>query len=311
MEQFIRYNSQVVSAKWSEESSTWTVQVKNGPAYESEVLVNAGGILNNPQLPNIKGLEGFRGPLLHTAAWDSSVNLHGKRVAIIGSGASAIQLLPQIQPQCSKINIFIRTPSWISPPIALPDGNKANYNYKTDEKESFRHDSESYLHDRKNLEKQFNEMFHAFFKKAPAQDNLRNKFEARMREIIIDESLQKHLIPSFEAGCRRINPGEQYLVALQEPNVDPVFEPIECISPNGVVSGGKEYDVEILVAATGFNTTFRPRFPIIGRDGVNLQDLWADHPVSYFGTGVSGFPNYFTFLGPNTPISNGSLIGMI
>lgn len=131
-----------------------------------------------------------------------------------------------------------------------------------------------------------------------------------MKELIPDEALQKKLIPSFEAGCRRINPGEQYLVALQKTNVRAIFEPIEEITADGVmVSGGTEYPADILIAATGFDTTFRPRFPIIGRDGLDLRDLWYSHPTSYMGIGVSGFPNYLTFLGPNTPISNGSLMG--
>lgn len=152
--------------------------------------------------------------------------------------------------------------------------------------------------------------FLAFFKKSPEQRKLKAQYESRMKELIPDEQLRKKLIPPFEAGCRRINPGEQYLVALQKPNVRPIFESIEKITATGVVlSGGIEQPADILIAATGFDTTFRPRFPIIGRDGVNLQDLWHDEPTSYMGTGVSGFPNYLTFLGPNTPISNGSLMG--
>lgn len=131
-----------------------------------------------------------------------------------------------------------------------------------------------------------------------------------MRELITDRHLQNKLIPSFEAGCRRINPGEQYLVALQKSNVQAIFDPIEEITATGVVvSGDVEHPADVLIAATGFDTTFRPRFPIIGRDGLNMQDLWRSDPASYMGIGVAGFPNYLTFLGPNTPISNGSLMG--
>lgn len=155
-----------------------------------------------------------------------------------------------------------------------------------------------------------NGKFLAFFKKTPEQKELKAQFESRMRELITDKALQKKLIPSFEAGCRRINPGEQYLVALQKPNVRANFDPIEKITATGVVvSGGVEHPADVLIAATGFDTTFRPRFPIIGRDGLNLQDLWHSDPTSYMGIGVAGFPNYLTFLGPNTPISNGSLMG--
>ena len=153
-------------------------------------------------------------------------------------------------------------------------------------------------------------MFGAFKRDGSEQVALRARFEGRMKFLIQDEELQKKLIPSFEAGCRRINPGEDYLLALQEANVSPIFYPIREIVPHGVVTrDGEIHEVDILIAATGFNTSFRPRFPIIGLDGANLQDLWGKNPISYFGIAVSGFPNYLMFLGPNTPISNGSLMG--
>ncbi|KAF4810222.1 FAD-binding monooxygenase moxY [Colletotrichum siamense] len=311
LKRFIKFNTKVTKAQWSEVSSTWTVEVENGSIYEAEVLFNAGGILNNIQMPNITGIDTFAGPILHTADWDSSVDLKGKRIGVIGAGASAVQLLPQIQPTATKVTAFIRTPSWISPPVALPEADRPSYSYDDGEKIRFRENDAEYLEDRKRLEAQFNGMFDAFFKASPQQRDLRERFESRMRSLIRDVALQERLIPKFEAGCRRINPGEQYLLTLQEPNVEPVFEIIEKITATGIVAGGVDYPVDVLIAATGFNTTFRPRFPIIGRDGKNLQEVWSESPTSYCGTGVSGFPNYMIFLGPNTPISNGSLMGPI
>ncbi|KAJ9144148.1 Monooxygenase [Pleurostoma richardsiae] len=311
LEHFIHYSSRVVSAQWLEEPGIWTVQVENGPSVESEILVNASGILNHPQLPDIEGLSNFAGPLLHTASWDSSVDLKGKRVAVIGSGASAVQLLPEIQPLSSQVHVFIRTPSWITRPLGMPIPDATNYTYKENEKDGFRLNEEAYLKIRKSFEADSNGQFRAFFKGSTEQEDVRAKFETRMKTLIHDEDLQRKLIPSFEAGCRRINPGEQFLVALQQPNVQPVFDRIDKITPHGVVAAVTEYPADILVAATGFNTSFRPRFPIIGRNNVNLQDIWAEEPVSYWGTGVAGFPNYLIFLGPNTPISNGSLMGSL
>lgn len=284
---------------------------ESGESIESEILVNAGGILNNYQMPDIKGLETFKGKLLHTAAWDSSVDFQGKKVAMIGSGASAVQVLPQIQPLCDKVSVFIRTPSWISPPFVKANvgAESSNYVYTETEKSLLRKNEQHYIDMRKEVEDQFNGMFDAFFKATPEQNDMRNRFEARMKTLIKDEELQRNLIPSFEAGCRRINPGEQFLVSIQEANVQPVFDAIEGVTQNGIVAGGKEHPADILVAATGFNTSFRPRFPIYGKGGANLQDVWATDPASYMGTGVSGFPNYLIYLGPNTPISNGSLMG--
>ncbi|KAL4884967.1 FAD/NAD(P)-binding domain-containing protein [Aspergillus karnatakaensis] len=307
---FISYNSQVVHAQWHQIRGLWTIKIKDHGVVESEILINAGGILNNPQMPDIPGLENFKGPLLHTAAWNESVDLQGKRVAIIGAGASAVQLLPKIQPLVEHADIYIRTPSWISPPVALPEGVSKFHIYSDEEKAVFRADPEGYVSMRKGLEDQFNEMFGAFSKDSPEQRSLRARFEKTMKSLIKDEELQRNLIPRFEAGCRRVNPGEEYLVALQEANVRPIFKPIREITRDAVVmEDGDVNEAEVLIAATGFNTSFRPRFPIIGAQGANLQDLWETNPVSYFGIAVSGFPNYLMFLGPNTPISNGSLMG--
>jgi cation diffusion facilitator CzcD-associated flavoprotein CzcO len=311
LEQFITYNTKVIRAQWSEESHTWTVETEGGEIVESDILVNAGGILNDPQIPAIDGYSSFSGPQMHTAAWDSSVDLTNKRIAVIGAGASAIQMLPQIQPLAKRIDIYIRTPSWITPPVAAPSPDVTNHAYSEEEKDAFRWDEKSYLRTRKEMERHFNGAFRTFMKNSDQQQEMRISLETSMKALIADESLQSKLIPSFEVGCRRINPGEPYLAALQKSNVQPLFDRIEKISPAGVVVAGVEHPADILIAATGFNTSFLPRFPIIGRNDVNLQDLWSKEPVSYMGTGVAGFPNYLVFLGPNTPISNGSLIGQI
>lgn len=252
--------------------------------------------------------------MLHTAAWDNTVDLRQKRVAIIGAGASAIQLLPQLQKVCSRIDTYIRTPSWICEPVGLPAGHDSkdlNPKYSQQDMDRYREDPAYYLETRKWLETQFNNMYGAMFKGSKEQQDIRNRFEGRMKQLIQSKALQDKLIPSFEVGCRRINPGEGYLVALQESNVQPVFDPIDEITTSGIVAADNHREVDAIVLATGFDTSFRPRFPIVGRNSVDLQELWSSTPVSFMGTGVSGFPNYMIFLGPNTPISNGSLMGKI
>ena len=335
LERFIRYNSAVLHAQWNAERAVWIVDVQNHGSVESEILINAGGILNHPQMPQIDGVSSFGGPLLHTACWDRSVDLRGKRVAVIGAGASAIQLIPQIQRYCRKVDVYIRTPSWISPPAvpvlrvaaaAHQQGPQAqlaaeqNHEYRKDEMDHFRRRSDAYLETRKEMDNQLNGKFKTFFKKSPEQRSARAQFEERMKQLIPDRELQRRLIPAFEVGCRRINPGEAYLEALQKDNVEPIFEPIREIVADGLIleqlgnystnHSCVHRPADILIAATGFNTTFRPRIPIIGLNGVNLQDQWASDPVSYMGLAVAGYPNYLMFLGPNTPISNGSLMGM-
>ncbi|GKT95034.1 hypothetical protein Ct61P_12884 [Colletotrichum tofieldiae] len=277
LEKNISYNSKVVEARWQEEKGTWSVKVEGLDAmgeYESDILVNAGGILNNFQMPDIPGLSEFAGPVIHTAAWDDKIDLVGKRVAIIGAGASAVQLLPAIQPLCSSVDIYIRTPSWICPPVGLPPGSVDNPSYTPAERHRFRKDAEYSLRMRKDMETEFNNMFAAFFKDSQEQNDMREEYRRYMTSLISDPDLQVQLIPSFEAGCRRINPSAPYLVALQKSNVHPVFDPITRIDENGVVltssekqQEGERRPVDILISATGFDTSFRPRFPIIGRAG--------------------------------------------
>lgn len=312
LDTYIQYNSKVEGAVWDEHRSRWSVTVEGRGIFECDVLVNAGGILNNPSFPDLKNLDSFEGQLAHTAAWDPNIDGKNKRVAIIGAGASAIQTLPEMQSVASHVDIYIRTPSWITGPAGARFHGDQNHVYSEKEKARFRDDLEYSLRIRKEMEASFNCMYPAFFKGSNEQREWRTKLEDHMRELIHSEHLQRHLIPSFEAGCRRTSPGELYLAALQKDNVEPLFTPIQEVTPSGIRDyNGIERPVDIIIAATGFDTSFRPRFPILGRDRIDLRDLWKTDPISYCGLAVSGFPNYLIFLGPNTPIANGSLMGAL
>ncbi|KAK6369588.1 hypothetical protein LTS17_009494 [Exophiala oligosperma] len=307
----ISFKSIVNKASWNEGNSTWTVSVENQGDFECDILINGGGILNNIQYPKIKGLETFKGCLLHTAAWDESVDLQGKRVAIIGAGASAIQTLPVIQKAAKHVDIYIRTPSWIAPPAGENFNAEKNHIYTSEEKKRFRDDPAYSAATRKEMEIGFNKIFKAFVKGSKEQLEFRTLLETGMKARLPDRRMQEKLIPKFEAGCRRISPGYPYLEALQQHNVEALFDPIDEVTGTGIVAGEQHREVDVVIAATGFDTSFRPRFPISGRGGVDLQKLWDSDPAGYFGLAVSGFPNYLMFLGPNTPISNGSLMGTL
>ncbi|KAK4937228.1 hypothetical protein LTR10_022060 [Elasticomyces elasticus] len=312
LERFMKFNSKVEEAVWNNDCSRWSVKIEGGQRHESEILVNACGILNNPNWPELRGLDAFKGVVAHTAAWDSRIDVTGKRVAIVGAGASAIQVLPALQKQASHIDMYIRTPSWITPPAGGQFINDHNHTYSGEEIERFTQDPEYSLQVRKEMEASFNGMYKAFLKGSLQQHELRTKLEDRMRQLILSEDLQKRLIPHFEAGCRRLNPGERYLEALQQDNVEPIFESVGEVTPDGIQdNSGTSRPVDVVIFATGFDTSFRPRFPIVGTNGVDLRELWKDEPSSYCGLAVSGFPNHLIFLGPNTPISNGSLMGTL
>jgi cation diffusion facilitator CzcD-associated flavoprotein CzcO len=302
----------VEKAVWNAECSRWTLTIDGGREYESEILINASGILNNPKFPELDGLESFGGEIVHTAAWDKRVNVTGKRLAIVGAGASAIQVLPALQKDADHVDIYIRTPSWITPPSGASFSTEHNHTYTPDEKAQFVEDDEYSLRVRKEMEASFNAMFGAFVKGSEKQHEMRSRIERRMKELVRCVDLQQKLIPTFEAGCRRLNPGERYLEALQQENVTPIFESIQTVTSDGIQDfSGKVRPADVLIAATGFDTSFRPRFPILGSGGRDLRELWKDEPASYCGLAVSGFPNYLIFLGPNTPISNGSLMGIL
>jgi cation diffusion facilitator CzcD-associated flavoprotein CzcO len=307
------FNSTVTKAQWNEGTSTWTVSVADQGEFESEILFNAGGILNHFQLPSISGLDTFKGPVIHTANWDEGTDLRAKRVAIIGAGASAIQTLPAIRTQVKNVDVYIRTPSWIMGQVLesmAPAG--PGMSYTEAEQSKFRDDPVFSLAIRKEMEAASNRVLKAFVRGSPEQIELRARLETRMRELVPDSALQASLIPEFDVGCRRLSPGEPYLEALQQPNVSPVFDSIDHVTADGIItSNGTLHPADVIIAATGFNTSFCPRFPILGRDGKDLRDLWAADPIAYCGLAVSGFPNYLIFLGPNTPIGNGTVMGTL
>ncbi|EUC39912.1 hypothetical protein COCMIDRAFT_31044 [Bipolaris oryzae ATCC 44560] len=301
----VEFKTSVKRCIWIEQERRWLVDTEHNGVLETgrraDILINAAGILNHYQYPNIAGLEGFRGPIMHTADWDHSVNLVGKDVSIIGSGASAIQVIPQIQPLVKRLLVYIRTPSWIT---KLPESFSATENCSINT-------TDDYLQRCKMLESYYNRLFPVFFRNSETQIRERQEMALWMESHITDPTLRKSLIPEYELGCRRISPGEPFLRALQEPNVKCIFSPIETCHPDGLQTAEGVEASDVIVAATGFNTSFCPRFPLVGQNGVDLRVLWKDNPASYMGLGCAGFPNYLSMLGPNCPVANGSLIGSL
>jgi cation diffusion facilitator CzcD-associated flavoprotein CzcO len=165
---------------------------------------------------------------------------------------------------------------------------------------------------RKNVERGLNGQFGIFLKDTMVNNETEEYMRGQMKEKLQNEYLEKRLIPDWKVGCRRLTPGVGYLEALGKDNVQTVYGEITKITERGCVcDDGKEYPVDVLICATGFNTSFKPRFPLIGPDGRNLQDVWAGEAKSYFGVAAAGFPNYMIFLGPNCPIGNGPVLSAI
>jgi len=309
---YIKTSHQVTGATWDEQLSGWRLKVRDltsGNEVEDwcDILINASGILNNWRWPAIPGLFDYKGKLLHTANWDESVQLEGKHIGLIGNGSSGIQVLPTVQPKVKHVTTFIREPTWVSPIQGLEQ-----HVFTPQERHDFAHKPGALTSYRKQIETGLNGQFGLFLKGSTVNNSTHDYMVDQMKQKINDDQLITKLIPEWSVGCRRLTPGVGYLESLTKDNVTVVYGEIEKITERGCVcDDGNEYPVDVLICATGFDTTFKPRFPLIGPTGKNLQDEWAKEPRSYLGIAAAEFPNYMMFLGPNCPIGNGPVLSAI
>lgn len=299
LDERVRLNSKVVSTVWDDQRAKWLVEVQTPHGIEHDVvdlLINGSGLLNKRKWPDIKGLDTFKGQLLHSAAW-SDTDWTGKRVAVIGNGASALQIVPQMQPAAAKIVNYVRNPTWVAANFAAeltPEGK--NFAYSEAQKARFRDDADAFYEMRHEMEHTFNHFFYTLFKDSPQQRDAAAATEATMRERLgHDEELCAKLIPSWHLGCRRLSPGDGYLEALRADNAEVVFGEVDEINERGI--GDREYDV--IVCATGFDVSFAPSWDMGGR---------ACRGEAYFGVCTPHLPNYFMFNGPNSPVGHGNLL---
>ncbi|KAF1809387.1 FAD/NAD(P)-binding domain-containing protein [Eremomyces bilateralis CBS 781.70] len=312
LHQYIKPLHEVSGAYWNEKQAGYDVHIKDLNAGTEivdscDILINASGILNHWKWPAIPGLHDYKGKLLHTASWDDNVELKGKHVGLIGNGSSGIQVLPTIQPHVSKCTTFIREPTWVSPVQGLEQ-----HKYTEEEKQDFVGKPGALTEYRKNVESGLNAQFGIFLKGSQINSETSDYMKELMKEKLHNQFLEEKLIPEWSVGCRRLTPGVGYLEALGEENVQVVYGEITKVTERGCVcDDGNEYPVDVLICATGFDTGFKPRFPIIGPGGANLQDEWAKQAESYLGVSAAGFPNYMLFLGPNCPIGNGPVLSAI
>ena len=329
----IQFDSSVRSAHYLEEAAEWLVTTDAGEAVRARFVVMATGCLSSTNIPDFKGLESFRGKTYHTGNWPhEGVDFAGKRVGIIGTGSSAIQSIPIIAEEAEHLTVFQRTPNF-----SVPAGNqpldpeleraiKADYagfrelnrtvptgfgaRYPAYEDSALGVD-EATLKDR--LEEHW-ELGGLLFLRAfadlgldrAANDVAAEFIRGKIREIVHDPATAELLCPDNVVGCKRLCADTNYFATFNRSNVDLVDvseNPIEEISPRGVITGGVEYELDCLIFATGFDamTGALLGVDIRGRDGLKLKDKWAEGPRTYLGLNVSGFPNLFTITGPGSP----------
>ncbi|BCS27046.1 flavin-containing monooxygenase [Aspergillus puulaauensis] len=319
----IQFNTKLTSAIWNENEGKWELKLQRGDEVltdKADIVVDGSGVLNNWTLPDIKGIDTFQGKLLHTAKWDPTYNWDNKRIAVIGNGSSALQVVPALQPKAGKVVNYIRNPTWISVNLAgdiTKDGMGTNFAYTEEEKRLYREDPAAFREYRKYIERSINGVYKIMLSGSPENAFLHNIVTNVMRSrLASNPHLIDKLMPRYELGCRRLSPGDGYLEAMQEANAQFNFDSITRITATGIVTTtetGQEVEEEfdLIVCATGFNTSFIPAWELIGRDGRQLAQEWKDVPQAYFSLCTGGMPNYFMFGGPNAPVGHSSVPVML
>ncbi|KAF4447086.1 hypothetical protein FALBO_16988, partial [Fusarium albosuccineum] len=320
---YIRLQQQVVSAVWDSHECKWMLKIRdlltNSKYSDScDVLISATGALNSWKWPDISGLGNFKGKLLHSASWDESYDYNGKRVAVIGNGSSGIQIVPAMLPKVLHIDHYVRGKTWLSPTFARAiveerTGGLDNFTFTDEEKAEFAVDKSVYQKFRKHIELELQSVHAVTIRGTPDQMSAVDVFtEAMKHRLRKKPELSESLIPSFPPVCRRLTPGPGYLEALTDDKVDVIQEGITEVDETGIrTTDGKHHPVDAIVCATGFNTSFMPRFPIIGRGGLSLAEKWKAIPETYLSISTDGFPNYFVSLGPNASLGTGNLLLLI
>ena len=302
----IRFGVEVTGARWDEASNRWHVSTSGGAEYVSRFLVAGVGALHIPNIPTLPGLETFEGRMFHSAQWDHDYDLRGKRVAVIGTGASAIQFVPKIAPEVARLDLYQRTPPWVLPRPGgpIPDRTKAVFRAVPPMQRLYR-----------------NAIYWAAESMAMGFNGNPSLLKAgewlgrrHLRNQIKDQELRRKLTPRYTLGCKRVLGSNSYYPALARDNVDVITDGIAEVRPHSVVSvDGTEREVDAIVFGTGFHVTDAfDRLRVVGRGGRDLAGAWQrDGIQTYFGISVSGFPNLFFLLGPNTGLGHNSVVFMI
>lgn len=301
----IRCNTEVESAEFEQASGLWRVIGKDGEHYLAQALVSACGQLNQPAYPRIPGLESFAGEAFHSARWNHAYDLAGKRVAVIGTGASAIQFVPEIVPKVQHLTLFQRSAAYV---ISKPDRA-----YKRWELALLRRWPWLQQIDRGLKYVQHEVRALAFIHFPVLMKLFQFSFQRHLAAAIADPERQRQLQPDYPLGCKRILISNNYFPALAQGNVEIVNQAIQSITPHGVVTAdGREHPVDALIYGTGFAATdFLAPMQIKGLGGVELNQAWRDGAEAYKGISVNGFPNLFLLYGPNTNLGHNSILYML
>ncbi|HSW11958.1 MAG TPA: NAD(P)/FAD-dependent oxidoreductase [Solimonas sp.] len=301
----IRYKSEVVRAEYDEQAAMWNVSTRDGQQYRANVLVSGMGGLSTPAYPTIKGLEKFKGKTFHSADWDHSYDLAGKRVAVIGTGASAIQFVPQIAKQVARLDLYQRTPTWILP--------KPDREITKAERLLFKRFPAAQRAFRNSIYWMLESRALGFVINPRVMKLVERAARGHIRRQVADPALRRKLTPDYTIGCKRILISDDFYPAVSRSNVDVISTGIREVKANSVITAdGVERVVDTIIFGTGFKAQEPlPRGAIFGRGGQDILDAWSSGPEAYKGTTVAGFPNLYLLVGPNTGLGHSSMVYMI
>ncbi len=291
----LRFGIDVSEARFDPDQGSWSLRTEAGERSDHRVLVQATGGLTAPRLPRIDGLSSFEGPSWHSGSWRHDVDLSGLRVGVIGSAASAVQVVPHVAGKAAAVHVFSRTPNWIVP--------RANRYYTEVEKDRF-HDEVEWHRHRRRLYRSSLLWFRAQKRWSSGQDELRAITLAGMRQSIDDPELIDALTPSYEPGCTRILVSDDYYPTLAQPHVTLVPHGVSALTPTGIVADdGTEIEVDVVIFCTGYRigsrADGRAAVDVFGRGGQEMSAILAQRPEAYFGVAIPEVPNYFTMNGIN------------
>ncbi len=297
----IRFDDEVTDLRFI--GGRWNLSTASGYTDTFDAVIAATGVLHHPNHPHFAGIESFAGACFHSARWDHSVPLDGRRVGVVGTGSTAVQITSALVGRVETLRLFQRTPQWIYP--------SANPSFTEEDKNVFRSDPDR--HER-IIQRLRNTMLERVVSAVIDVDSPEHAEVERLcqehLDTVRDPELRRALTPMYRAMCKRLVVSGDFYEAIQQPNAHLVTQPIECIEPAGVrTTDGELHELDVLVLATGFhvNRFIRPT-TVTGRNGADLDDIWSKGPIAYLSVTVPDFPNFFMLNGPNGPVGNFSLI---
>ena len=297
----IHFNEEIPRCEFK--NGKWLIETSNDRKDEADVIIAATGVLHHPNIARLPGIENFGGACFHSARWDHEVEIDGKRVGVVGTGSTAIQITTAIVDKVAHYDLFQRTAQWVMP---IED-----VEYTEEQREHFREHPEAIEALRTEIDKQFQLFANGVIDaESDAMKEIEAACLANLEDNVKDPELREKLRPNYRAACKRLIFSPDFYQKIQHPNANVVTSPISGVEQGGIrTEDGELHELDVLVLATGFkaDSFIRPT-TVLGRDGLNLDDVWADHPVAHLSISIPDFPNFFMLNGPNGPVGNFSLI---